>query len=972
MAVDTGARAPLARTPDLGRWFYTPEWRHSVLPAAAGGAEARRTLVLLGESQLAAQLGEALRAQRREVSVVVAGKELDRATRHLFVLRPEVEHDYDRLLATLADEGGLPQEIVHLWNLAPEPEAASPLERFAEARDRSFLSLAFLARALARRGASDPIAIHVLACGAQQVAGEGLVSPLRAMGFGACRAIPREHPNLRCRSIDLDGTGELPPERLARLLAELHPDAPDEVVAWRGHARLVPTFARLPLAAPPRDRIRLRDRGAYLVTGGLGGLGFALAEHLARHARARLMLVGRHGLPSRDGWSIWLDGHRESDPTSQRIRRVQALEALGAEVVVAGADVAEAATMREVVALARSHFGPLHGVFHAAAARGAGPLARRSPEQLGAALAPKVLGTLALEEALGDAPLDFLVLYSALAGGSGADEDADAAAACAFLDAWALHRAADGGRITLSIGWSTWQEVGAAAERARELGHAAGAAGGEAGHPLLGRFLGEQDGEERYGAQLSAESAWLLAEHRVEGGAHVLPASAWLEVARALLGRDPAEHGIEVRDLVALRPFAVREGESRELRVRFRRASGDLVVESGPAAGRVEHARGRAVRATEGVPDRYSLAGIRGRCNLRRLEGASLPSAPRLRVGLRWACVRGIDVGPDEVLAELALPAAFRGDLDAFALHPALVDAAIGAARALLPGSTTPDALYVPISYGRVRVYDALPPRFFCRVRWRRFESPGAAGRFAVFDATLLDEGGRELASFDEIVWGPLGEVAPLGAPEPAPAAEAPRGAEPPAPSLLAHLEGAIRPAEGLEALERLLAFDTPAHVLVSPFELEPWLARLAAHGDAHGPAVARTQRAAGGGAHATAPAVPPAGASDEDEPRTDLERALAALWCETLGVARAGRHDRFFERGGTPALALRLLAAVEERSGVRLGHASLVLQTLEQLAAEIERRHAPPEPTPGAAGAAAAPPPRPRRWLEAVLRRVS
>ena len=31
----------------------------------------------------------------------------------------------------------------------------------------------------------------------------------------------------------------------------------------------------------------------YLITGGLGGIGLVLAEHFARRARARLVLVGR-------------------------------------------------------------------------------------------------------------------------------------------------------------------------------------------------------------------------------------------------------------------------------------------------------------------------------------------------------------------------------------------------------------------------------------------------------------------------------------------------------------------------------------------------------------------------------------------------------------------------------------------------------------------------------------------------------
>ena len=75
----------------------------------------------------------------------------------------------------------------------------------------------------------------------------------------------------------------------------------------------------------------------------------ALAEHLAKTVQAKLVLVGRRGLPPRDDWAKWLESHDDQDKTSVRIRKVQGLEQLGAAVFIATADVADASQMRKVV-----------------------------------------------------------------------------------------------------------------------------------------------------------------------------------------------------------------------------------------------------------------------------------------------------------------------------------------------------------------------------------------------------------------------------------------------------------------------------------------------------------------------------------------------------------------------------------------------------------------------------------------------
>jgi acyl carrier protein len=83
-----------------------------------------------------------------------------------------------------------------------------------------------------------------------------------------------------------------------------------------------------------------------------------------------------------------------------------------------------------------------------------------------------------------------------------------------------------------------------------------------------------------------------------------------------------------------------------------------------------------------------------------------------------------------------------------------------------------------------------------------------------------------------------------------------------------------------------------------------------------------------------------PYGLSDDYvAPRTETEKGVAKIWQEILGVDRVGLHDNFFDIGGHSLLAMRVIVRMEKKLGARLNNAIMVLQTLEQVAAEIDKR---------------------------------
>jgi acyl transferase domain-containing protein len=73
--------------------------------------------------------------------------------------------------------------------------------------------------------------------------------------------------------------------------------------------------------------------------------------------------------------------------------------------------------------------------------------------------------------------------------------------------------------------------------------------------------------------------------------------------------------------------------------------------------------------------------------------------------------------------------------------------------------------------------------------------------------------------------------------------------------------------------------------------------------------------------------------------PRTTTEKAIARIWKEALGVDRVGLSDNFFDLGGHSLLATRVILQIYKRMKVRLDHATMVLNTLEQTARELDSR---------------------------------
>jgi hypothetical protein len=392
----------------LPNWFFRPSWR----PCAAGASPAGPPGPAL---VLAPTTGPG-----REAAVALAG--------HLAAT--VVTEDDPRPIERLPG----PVVIDFRWYAPFEDETASleTLDQHLVRHTDRFLSLLrFLTRA---NPEGRSLRLVLASAHAQAVEPGERVAPARAALLGLVRTASQEQPWLDARHLDLPP--DSPRESAALVAAELRSPRADRQVAYRRGRRWVLRLEKVfPTGEPPRP-LPFRPGGAYLITGGLGGVAAEVARFLLVHYQARLLLTGRS------------DG---------RAHPVRQLEQLPGQVVYEPVDCRELSRLREVIETWTGRCGrPLDGVLHLAGTYHERLLAEETTEGLLEVVRPKALGAVAALALAGNAPV---LLFGSAVGFFGGALVGAYSAANRFLDVLTESMSC-GAAPVRCLSWTAWEGIG--------------------------------------------------------------------------------------------------------------------------------------------------------------------------------------------------------------------------------------------------------------------------------------------------------------------------------------------------------------------------------------------------------------------------------------------------------------------------------------------------------------------------------
>lgn len=439
--------APTTDDAAFSTLYYGTEWQSSAIEPVASATNARHTVVLFSPDRAGEEAyRSALAADGDDGSRLIAvypGEAFARVDARTYRVDGGSRDSFVALLSALRETHAAPLQVCFAWSAAPV-DASLPVETCtAQSLDHGVRAFLHLCQAIIAQKAEADVRLNYVYFSdgpdarPHDEAIQGFVTILRA-----------ESPKLACKAIEFQTATTFDASVVAALRLEYGVDTRALGVRHADGRRWLRRIESCPSPdaanVPPMS---VRHRGAYIITGGAGGLGLIFAEHLAKQFQAKLVLSGRSALKP------------EIEAT------LDALRATGAEVEYVQADVSRREDVERLVAACRDRHGAVHGIVHSAGVLRDAYIRNKDWEDMAAVFAPKVLGAVLLDDVTRDDPLDFFVMFSSLASLAGNAGQSDYSYANHYMDAFAARRnalARDGARHgkALSINWSIWAEGG--------------------------------------------------------------------------------------------------------------------------------------------------------------------------------------------------------------------------------------------------------------------------------------------------------------------------------------------------------------------------------------------------------------------------------------------------------------------------------------------------------------------------------
>ncbi|QUI21910.1 SDR family NAD(P)-dependent oxidoreductase [Vallitalea pronyensis] len=315
-------------------------------------------------------------------------------------------------------------------------------------------TLLTLSQWIQKQDSKSKVKLVILSMNSLSVTGnEALLNPQNttAMGLGKC--ITKEIKHIKCCYLDYDEA-----TAFKHVMDEVYSENKEEVVVYRDHVRYVECLEEIVPTGQDSSAL-LVDSGVYIITGGLGGIGYETAKKICELAKdVTLIIISRTKLPFNT------DMASADNKVREKYERYTALRHLSKNIEYYSVDVSQYDIMKEIIDTTRQKYGKINGIIHAAGIGGGQLIESTTTEHLDAMLQSKVYGAWNLDQLTKEDDLLFFVLFSSIATVFSSIELSAYTAANTYLDYFCQYRHANRCGKTYTINWATWSEIGMSVE----------------------------------------------------------------------------------------------------------------------------------------------------------------------------------------------------------------------------------------------------------------------------------------------------------------------------------------------------------------------------------------------------------------------------------------------------------------------------------------------------------------------------
>lgn len=250
---------------------------------------------------------------------------------------------------------------------------------------------------------------------------------------GFYKSIALENKRLKIKLIELKGSNDI-----ERIIGFERQENNDIKIRYKNDIRYIQELEEAVI-----DRVdtnRIKNKGVYIITGGMGGLGYCIAEHIGINYNAKIVLCGRRKTCDSD--------------------KLEYLDDLGIDVIYVSADIGHKKDTENLIDETKKKFGVINGIIHCAGITNDALLSKKDIKQMDLIFAAKIFGTINLYKAVESEDLDVFINFSSSTSIIGNIGQSDYGYANSFIDNFVNNMQGNNNRVDKVINWSFWDEGG--------------------------------------------------------------------------------------------------------------------------------------------------------------------------------------------------------------------------------------------------------------------------------------------------------------------------------------------------------------------------------------------------------------------------------------------------------------------------------------------------------------------------------
>ncbi|MFD1989557.1 SDR family NAD(P)-dependent oxidoreductase [Paenibacillus nicotianae] len=285
---------------------------------------------------------------------------------------------------------------------------------------------------------------------------EEYLDPNGATIFGLCKSLNRMFKNVSACCIDNDNH-----TTWNTIVDEICAISNKDIINYRHNQRYQEALTET-MTHVENEPVIIKDNGIYIISGGLGGIGFETAMEMTRRAQdISLILIGRSEIPNYSEWNTIVREHPHSN-TTEKIERIQQLQSQAKHAEYYAADISNKQAVEAIIKDVNKKYGQINGVIHGAGISGGTTFEEINEEYIQNMLLPKVIGTSVLDHATREQNLDFFLMFSSISTIFSSADLTGYVAGNMYLDSYSHYRKKISKGKSITVNWATWSETGMA------------------------------------------------------------------------------------------------------------------------------------------------------------------------------------------------------------------------------------------------------------------------------------------------------------------------------------------------------------------------------------------------------------------------------------------------------------------------------------------------------------------------------